>query len=107
MQVWCERFLRTSGPKRLPAAPWMKPSRPDRSAVWQRTRTRPVAGVEAITVPATTVATAVSANRVIALYSRELGRLAQLGERLPYKQEVGGSIPSPPTRQRHRRAACG
>jgi hypothetical protein len=25
------------------------------------------------------------------------GRLAQLGERLPYKQEVGGSIPSPPT----------
>ena len=25
-----------------------------------------------------------------------LGRLAQLGERLPYKQEVGGSIPSPP-----------
>jgi hypothetical protein len=24
------------------------------------------------------------------------GRLAQLGERLPYKQEVGGSIPSPP-----------
>ena len=27
------------------------------------------------------------------------GRLAQLGERLPYKQEVGGSIPSPPTRK--------
>src|SRR5438034_7445302 len=26
----------------------------------------------------------------------EPGRLAQLGERLPYKQEVGGSIPSPP-----------
>src|SRR5262245_5756357 len=26
-----------------------------------------------------------------------LGRLAQLGERLPYKQEVGGSRPSPPT----------
>ena len=25
-----------------------------------------------------------------------IGRLAQLGERLPYKQEVGGSIPSPP-----------
>ena len=25
-----------------------------------------------------------------------LGRLAQLGERLPYKQEVGGSSPSPP-----------
>ena len=25
------------------------------------------------------------------------GRLAQLGERLPYKQDVGGSIPSPPT----------
>jgi hypothetical protein len=28
--------------------------------------------------------------------SFEAGRLAQLGERLPYKQEVGGSIPSPP-----------
>jgi hypothetical protein len=26
------------------------------------------------------------------------GRLAQLGERLPYKQEVGGSTPSPPMR---------
>ena len=25
------------------------------------------------------------------------GRLAQLGERLVYTQEVGGSIPSPPT----------
>jgi hypothetical protein len=25
------------------------------------------------------------------------GRLAQLGERLPYKQDVGGSIPSSPT----------
>ena len=25
------------------------------------------------------------------------GRLAQLGERLPYKQDVGGSIPSMPT----------
>lgn len=25
------------------------------------------------------------------------GRLAQLGERLPYKQNVGGSIPSSPT----------
>ena len=24
------------------------------------------------------------------------GRLAQLGERLPYKQDVGGSIPSTP-----------
>ena len=30
---------------------------------------------------------------------RGRGRLAQLGERLPYKQEVGGSIPSPPTRE--------
>ncbi len=25
------------------------------------------------------------------------GGLAQLGERLPYKQDVGGSIPSSPT----------
>ena len=25
------------------------------------------------------------------------GRLAQLGERLPYKQEVAGSSPAPPT----------
>jgi hypothetical protein len=31
------------------------------------------------------------------------GRLAQLGERLPYKQEVGGSIPSPPTKGKARR----
>ncbi len=30
------------------------------------------------------------------LRCRRHGRLAQLGERLPYKQEVGGSIPSPP-----------
>ena len=28
------------------------------------------------------------------------GRLAQLGERLPYKQDVGGSIPSSPTKKR-------
>jgi hypothetical protein len=34
------------------------------------------------------------------------GRLAQLGERLPYKQEVGGSIPSPPTRTSSLRAAA-
>ncbi len=27
---------------------------------------------------------------------RECGSLAQLGERLPYKQDVGGSIPSTP-----------
>ena len=27
----------------------------------------------------------------------ERGWLAQLGEHLPYKQRVGGSIPSPPT----------
>jgi hypothetical protein len=26
-----------------------------------------------------------------------LGRLAQLGERLPYKEDVGGSSPSSPT----------
>ena len=32
------------------------------------------------------------------------GRLAQLGERLPYKQEVAGSIPAPPiaVTMRHR-----
>jgi hypothetical protein len=29
------------------------------------------------------------------------GRLAQLVERLPYKQEVGGSSPSPPIEQIH------
>src|SRR5262249_7147061 len=33
----------------------------------------------------------------------ERGRLAQLGERLPYKQEVGGSIPSPPPRESPRK----
>ena len=31
------------------------------------------------------------------IYNGDFGRLAQLGERLPYKQDVGGSIPSPPT----------
>lgn len=31
-------------------------------------------------------------------YRSPFGRLAQLGERLPYKQNVGGSIPSAPTR---------
>jgi hypothetical protein len=30
--------------------------------------------------------------------SLRVGRLAQLGERLVYTQEVGGSIPSPPIR---------
>lgn len=29
---------------------------------------------------------------------KKRGGLAQLGERLPYKQNVGGSIPSAPTR---------
>src|SRR5213593_3623906 len=33
------------------------------------------------------------------------GRLAQLGERLPYKQEVTGSIPVPPTELNVARAA--
>ena len=41
------------------------------------------------------VADRAQAPAVQARLSR-LGRLAQLGERLPYKQEVGGSIPSPP-----------
>jgi hypothetical protein len=31
--------------------------------------------------------------------SSEQGRLAQLGERLPYKQEVAGSSPAPPTEE--------
>ncbi len=34
---------------------------------------------------------------IISHVSRDNGRLAQLGERLPYKQDVGGSIPSSPT----------
>ena len=29
------------------------------------------------------------------------GRLAQLGERLPYKQDVGGSSPSSPTKYQY------
>jgi hypothetical protein len=32
-------------------------------------------------------------------HPRADGRLAQLGERLPYKQEVAGSIPAPPTEE--------
>ncbi len=31
---------------------------------------------------------------------RRQGRLAQLGERLPYKQEVAGSSPAPPNREK-------
>lgn len=31
------------------------------------------------------------------IFSRISGRLAQLGERYPYKVDVGGSIPSTPT----------
>ena len=29
--------------------------------------------------------------------AKEIGRIAQLGERCPYKAEVTGSIPVPPT----------
>src|ERR671923_205241 len=57
VQAWRERFVRTKGRRGLPAAPWMNPSRPQRSAVWQRTRARPLAGAEA-TVPHTTRNTA-------------------------------------------------
>jgi hypothetical protein len=32
--------------------------------------------------------------------TKPFGRLAQLGERLPYKQEVAGSSPAPPMRSR-------
>ena len=31
------------------------------------------------------------------LQKKQIGRLAQLGERLPYKQNVSGSIPLAPT----------
>jgi hypothetical protein len=34
----------------------------------------------------------------IAYVAKEIGRIAQLGERCPYKAEVTGSIPVPPTR---------
>src|SRR5919197_2086393 len=97
VQVCRERFFRTSGPIRLPAAPWMKPSRPERSAVWQRTSARPPAEPEKSAAAVATNATRpLSPYFYIGLYCRECtGRLAQLGERLPYKQEVGGSIPSP------------
>ncbi len=33
----------------------------------------------------------------IAKVAKEIGRIAQLGERCPYKAEVTGSIPVPPT----------
>jgi hypothetical protein len=38
----------------------------------------------------------VQPTRVVLVTISRSGRLAQLGERLPYTQEVGGSIPSPP-----------
>ena len=40
--------------------------------------------------------TSISGATKVAEYKRS-GRLAQLGERLPYKQDVGGSSPSTPT----------
>jgi hypothetical protein len=45
------------------------------------------------------VRTATSANQYDVCRPNTLGygRLAQLGERLPYKQEVLGSSPGPPT----------
>src|SRR5207244_10473821 len=80
----------------------MKPSRAERSAVWQRTRTRPLAGLEEraalITSSAAKAIRALKLRRT-KLYSRERGRLAQLGERLPYKQEVACSSHAPPTRK--------
>jgi hypothetical protein len=36
----------------------------------------------------------------IAKVAKEIGRIAQLGERCPYKAEVTGSIPVPPTRSK-------
>src|SRR5919201_2586420 len=85
----------------------MNPRRPERSAVRQRTRTRPWAGPEVSAAAARTTATPHSPNFVIPFYSRERGRLAQLGERLPYKQEVGGSIPSPPIHRSRAAARSG
>jgi hypothetical protein len=41
------------------------------------------------------------------LYDAGTGRLAQLGERLPYKQEVGSSILSPPIAQPRLFRVCG
>lgn len=43
--------------------------------------------------------------------AKEIGRIAQLGERCPYKAEVTGSIPVPPTIRtslvrRDRKCAC-
>jgi hypothetical protein len=66
----------TSRPAWPPPRPWRsRPSRAHRS------------GLRAAQLSAMDVARYVS------------GRLAQLGERLPYKQEVAGSIPAPPTRR--------
>ena len=39
-------------------------------------------------------------RRVGCAYHPYPGRLAQLGERFPYKEEVGGSSPSTPTGQK-------
>jgi hypothetical protein len=39
-------------------------------------------------------------TRMVEPLNSPRGRLAQLGERLPYKQEVAGSSPAPPTRKR-------
>ena len=36
-------------------------------------------------------------SRHFSILEQVSGRIAQLGERLPYKQDVGGSSPSSPT----------
>ena len=61
-------------------------SSPTRGAIWpvgQAVKTPPFHGDNGGSIP----------PRV----TIHLGRLAQPGERLPYKQDVGGSIPSSPT----------
>lgn len=39
--------------------------------------------------------------------AKKIGRIAQLEERCPYKAEVTGSIPVPPTNKKYRKFAQG
>jgi hypothetical protein len=86
VQVWCERFFRTSGPKRLPVAPWMKPRLPTRSAVWQRTRLRPVPPPEesaAQAVPVAKSAATLTPLKKLARTALHCRKRTHAGTRLP------------------------
>ena len=71
-------------------------------SVGQAVKTPPFHGGNTGSIPVRIIVMAIAASAVLqtrytgalALHFSIPGGLAQLGERLPYKQDVGGSIPS-------------